>query len=75
MLYKSIGTIRKVDTANAGKSTDKDVLQFAGQAKVRFIPLSYNIFIACQTLPYLASYPRMAQAVNFYGGQTGGTPR
>jgi len=33
MLYKSIRTIRKVDTANAGKSTDKDVLQFAGQAK------------------------------------------
>ena len=49
MLYKSISTIRKVDTANAGKSTDKDVLQFAGQAKVRFISVWYNIFITCQT--------------------------
>ena len=34
MLLKSVDTLKKVDLSDVGRTSEKDVVQFAGQAKV-----------------------------------------
>ena len=35
MLLKSVDTLKKVDLSDVGRTSEKDVVQFAGQAKVK----------------------------------------